>query len=78
MNVQDFINGQSLANPDSIIAFCPLPTFGEVPVPLPSLTASDQVHPLISHFGAIRSPIPFQVTPFCILRNPIFFYLPSE
>ena len=75
--MQDFVNGQSVANSDSIIVFRPLPACGEVPVSLPSLAASDQVYPSVSDFNPIRPPIPLQ-DPFFILRNSITFRFPSE
>jgi hypothetical protein len=77
-DVQDFINGQGLANSDSIIVFRPLPTHGKVPVPLPSLAATDQVYSVVPHIRPIRPPNPFQDSVFCILCNSITVRIPPE
>lgn len=75
--VQDFVNSESLANSNSIIALSPLSTRGEVPVPLPSLTASNQIHPFVPHFSPFWSPSPFQDSPY-ILCDSISVRFPSE
>ena len=77
VNVQDFVNSESLANSDCITVFRPLSARGEVPVPLPSLAASDQIHPFEPHFGRVRSPGPFQDSS-CVLCNTISVRFPSE
>jgi len=77
VDVQDFVNSESLANSDSIIVFRPLSTRGEVPVPLPSLTAADQIYPFEPHFSRVWSPSSFQDSSY-ILRNSISVCFPPE